>query len=331
MKEDTPIPVLLLFGPTASGKTEVLESLFAGEGALFPAEIVSADSMQVYRGMDIGTAKPDLDLRSRLPHHLIDIRDPDEQFSVGDFVRLADEACRDIASRGLLPVISGGTAFYLKNFMLGLSAAPPSDPLVRDALKEELMDRGAAALAQELASVDPVSARRIHAHDVYRILRALEVFRVSGFPLSTFPVSGNSSEGRPLYRFLAIGIDRERGELYRRIDQRAHVMFLKGLPAEVEGLLSAGYGREDPALRAIGYREFFGEDGSFSHDFEAIETLVARNSRHYAKRQITFFASLPGVHWVRGDEGGVSLSRVVEAELSAFLKNDPSDFRDAGP
>jgi tRNA dimethylallyltransferase len=134
-----------------------------------------------------------------------------------------------------------------------------------------------------------------------------------------------------LYRFLAIGIDRERGELYRRIDQRAHVMFLKGLPAEVEGLLSAGYGREDPALRAIGYREFFGEDGSFSHDFEAIETLVARNSRHYAKRQITFFASLPGVHWVRGDEGGVSLSRVVEAELSAFLKNDPSDFRDAGP
>ncbi|GHV09628.1 hypothetical protein FACS189485_22390 [Spirochaetia bacterium] len=175
----SPIPVLILFGPTASGKTEVLKRLFDAD-APCRAEIVSADSMQVYRGMDIGTAKPSPAERARIPHHLIDIRSPDEQFHAGDFVRLADLCCAEIAGRGALPVVSGGTGFYLKNFILGLPAAPPSDAGIRDALKEELQNRGAPALMEELARCDPVSAHRIHINDEYRILRALEVFRLSG-------------------------------------------------------------------------------------------------------------------------------------------------------
>jgi len=183
-------PVLILFGPTASGKTGVLFELFCSSSKSPKIEVVSADSMQVYRGMDIGTAKPSMQERSQLPHHLIDIRDPSEQFNVGDFVRLADEACLEISARGKLPVVSGGTGFYLKNFIMGLSEAPPSDEKIRIQLKQELKEKGAAALVQELTAADPVSAGRIHINDEYRLLRALEVFRISKRPLSSFEVSG---------------------------------------------------------------------------------------------------------------------------------------------
>ncbi|MDR0376002.1 MAG: tRNA (adenosine(37)-N6)-dimethylallyltransferase MiaA, partial [Treponema sp.] len=175
------INVLVLFGPTAVGKTGVVEELFAGNGAP-RAEIVSADSMQVYKGMDIGTAKPSVGLRERLPHHLIDIRTPDQSYNAGDFVRLAEEAIARIAERSALPVVSGGTGFYLKNFIMGLPEAPPSDESARRALKAELREQGAEALARELAACDPVSASRIHINDEYRLLRALEVFRLTGKP-----------------------------------------------------------------------------------------------------------------------------------------------------
>ncbi len=317
LPKGTPIPVLVLFGPTASGKTAVLERLFAGSGARYPAEVVSADSMQVYRGMDVGTAKPSTELLSRLPHHLIDIRNPDEPFSVGDFVRLADEACRRIAAAGRLPVVSGGTGFYLKNFLLGLSAAPPSDPAVREALGAELAQRGREALREELYAVDPASAERIHAHDEYRILRALEVFRVSGRPLSSFAAAAPAAD-RPAYRFLVLGIRRPRDELYRLIDERTAAMFRGGLPEEVARLVAAGYGPDDPGLRAIGYREFFAEDGSVSRDLAAVEGLVARNSRRYAKRQITFFSCLRGVAWIDAAADPEEARRAVEAEIERF-------------
>ncbi|GHU73108.1 tRNA dimethylallyltransferase 1 [Spirochaetia bacterium] len=326
----SPIPVLILFGPTASGKTEILKRLF--DARLFDAdapcraEIVSADSMQVYRGMDIGTAKPSLAERAALPHHLIDIRNPDEQFHAGDFVRLADLCCAEIAGRGALPVISGGTGFYLKNFILGLPAAPPSDAGIRDALKEELRNRGAAALMEELARCDPVSAQRIHINDEYRILRALEVFRLSGKPLSSYSVSGGvpestagaeggaSRKGR--YRFLIIGLEWERAELYNRINLRCAEMFRAGLGAEVQRLREQGYGPDDPGLKAIGYREFF----DTSRDLAGVEALVAQNSRHYAKRQITFFASIPGVKWVLMDHhSGDSPIEQIRRELADFL------------
>ncbi|GHV74668.1 tRNA dimethylallyltransferase 1 [Spirochaetia bacterium] len=299
-------PILVLFGPTASGKTEILEQLFTGPNPLCRAEVVSADSMQVYRGMDIGTAKPEADLRNRLPHHLIDIRNPDEQFNAGDFVRLADEACADIARRGGLPVVSGGTGFYLRNFVLGLPETPPSNPLIRDQVQGELHHRGVAALIEELAACDPVSAARIHPNDTYRLARALEVFRTSGRPLSSYaptaaPFSLNAAP-RPQYRFLIIGLERNREDVYRRINERCALMFRRGLPEEVARLHAAGYTPGDPGMKAIGYREFFTEEipgvWQLSADPAGVETLVARNSRRYAKRQITFFASIPGVTWV---------------------------------
>jgi tRNA dimethylallyltransferase len=279
--------------------------------------------MQVYRGMDIGTAKPSPEERHRIPHHLIDIRDPGEQFNAGEFVRLADECCGQIAGRGALPVVSGGTGFYLKNFILGLSEAPPSDRGIRAALREELRSRGPGALMEELSQVDPTSAARIHLNDEYRLLRALEVFRLSGRPLSSFKSgpSGTVEEepgrgGR--YRFLIVGLRRGRQELYRRIDERCARMFRAGLAAEVRGLVEQGYGPGDPGLRAIGYREFFIQTGEeiegaaasprpfrLATDLAAVEALAAQNSRRYAKRQITYFASIPQVRWIDlGDRGG---------------------------
>jgi tRNA dimethylallyltransferase len=296
--------VLVLFGPTASGKTDLLTRLFERSRSQ-RAEVVSADSMQVYRGMDIGTAKPSPEERLRLPHHLIDIRNPDEQFTAGDFVRLAKEAIDDITRRGSIPIVAGGTGFYIRNLVLGLPESPPSDQAIRDALKLELQEKGAAVLMEELARFDPVSAGKIHLNDEYRLLRALEVQRLCGRPLSSFSSVGT---GAPGYDFRIIGLFRPREELYRRINARCADMFAKGLPEEVQGLYDAGYTPRDPGLRAIGYREFFVEDpptsGVFrlSHDIDGVQALVAMNSRRYAKRQITFFSSLPGAQWVEPNE-----------------------------
>jgi tRNA dimethylallyltransferase len=321
MPGEKAVPVCILFGPTGSGKTALIEDLFVRGQGPGPAEIVSADSMQVYRGMDIGTAKPDRSLREKLPHHLIDIRDPREQFNAGDFVRLADEACAAIAGRGALPVVSGGTGFYLRNFILGLSEAPPGDAALREALGEEFRCRGAAALMEELAACDPPSAARIHPNDRYRLLRALEVFRLSGRPLSSFaPSPPDAPRGK--YRFLILGLCRPREELYRRIDGRCAAMFRRGLPAEVEGLYRAGYGPGDPGLAAIGYREFFVESapGQYarSGDLAGVEALVARNSRRYAKRQITYFASLPEARWIpAGEDPPGQMRKALENFLNA--------------
>jgi len=307
-------PVLILFGPTASGKTGILLELFNSSNGAAPAgmqaEIISADSMQVYRGMDIGTAKPSADEVSRLPHHLIDIRQPSEQFNAGDFVRLADEACLEIASRGKLPVVSGGTGFYLKNFIMGLSEAPPSYYKVREQLKVELSEKGAAALMEELATCDLISANRIHINDEYRMLRALEVYRSCGKPLSSFamnPKDKQTGGTRNNFRFIIIGLSRPRDELYNRINLRCAQMFKQGLPDEVRSLYEKGYTPNDPGLRAIGYREFFVEDSEaprgwrLSQDADGVQALIAQNSRRYAKRQITFFAGIPDVHWIECD------------------------------
>jgi tRNA dimethylallyltransferase len=333
------VPVLILFGPTASGKTAVLRELFSGT-APCRAEIVSADSMQVYRGMDIGTAKPAPVEREAVPHHLIDIRNPDEQFNAGDFVRLASAACRDIHQRGRLPVVSGGTGFYLKNLIYGLPEAPPSEPSLRALLRQEFKTRGAGSLAAELAASDPVSAGRIHINDEYRLLRALEVFRLTGRPLSSYiwnrrsaePPPGVLSDGRngisnsgntegiPPFRFLLLALEREREELYKRINERCAEMFRQGLPEEAAALFRSGYTPHDPGLKAIGYKEFFVEDepGNFrlSQDLVAVQELIARNSRRYAKRQICYFASIPGIRRIRA---GSSATGEIQRALEKFI------------
>ena len=343
MSAPVDIPVIVLFGATASGKTGILLNLFAESGR---AEVVSADSMQVYRGMDIGTAKPSFEERARLVHHLLDIRDPGEQFNVGDFVRLAESACLNISHSGKLPVISGGTGFYIKNFIMGLPEAPPSDEGIRGLLRAEWAEKGARPLMDELRAGDPVSAERIHINDTYRLLRALEVLRLCGRPLSSFPVSGGKAAeasgssaaapeknraggARPLFRFLVIALSRPREELYHRINLRCASMFARGLPDEVASLFKAGYTPQDPGLKAIGYREFFVEDCDsdsgekqfrLSCDINGVQALVAQNSRRYAKRQYTFFKGIPDVQWIEAGDDEAQTAALIHRKIENFLR-----------
>jgi tRNA dimethylallyltransferase len=261
-------------------------------------EIVSADSMQVYRGMDIGTAKPTPAILSRIPHYLIDIRNPDEGFSAGDFVREADALTSAIHSRGCRAVISGGTAFYLRSFIYGLPETPQVAPQIRVDLEREWIQRGPDALRSELEQVDPSSARRLPPGDRYRIIRALEVYRSEGRPLSSYALPAAPRDG---FRFRTIGFERDRSELYARIERRVDEMFDAGLEDEVEGLLALGYGFDAPGMKAIGYHEFEAyRKGEYT--VQRTRELIKRNSRRYAKRQITFFKQLPGVSWFSPDD-----------------------------
>lgn len=273
-------------------------------------EVISADSMQVYRGMDIGTAKPEPELLERIPHHLIDICDPGEQFHLGRFLELAEAAARAILSRGKVPLLSGGTAYYFKHFLFGLPEAPPSDPDIRRQLEEELKVQGSAALHERLESLDPLSAEKINPHDSYRILRALEVQRSSGRPLSEFKLP---QAPRPGLRAKIIGLDRPRDELYRRINRRVETMFRQGLREEVEALRERGFTAKDPGMRAIGYREFFDAWERGNEDDAAVQAAIQQNSRRYAKRQLTFFRSLPGVEWI-----GAENFREILGEIESF-------------
>jgi tRNA dimethylallyltransferase len=288
--------VLVLFGPTAVGKTATIDRLQSDDRLRKkPVVVVSADSVQVYRGMDIGSAKPDAAERQRTRLELVDILEPSQPFSVGEFVRLADEACTRAVADGALPILSGGTAYYIKAFMFGPPPAPPSDPVVRAAIQAELASRGAEALRQELAVVDPESAARLAPADLYRITRALEVYRCCGRPLSSFKPE---LKPRPRWDTLALGLDRPREELYSRIEARVDAMVTAGLPAEVEALRAAGYGPDAPGMKAIGYAEFL-------HDGRSLPETIADiklHTRHYAKRQLTFMRSLPGVRWFGAED-----------------------------
>jgi tRNA dimethylallyltransferase len=254
-------------------------------------QVVSADSMQVYRHLNIGTAKPSPEVLARLPHHLLDIVDPHTQFSAGEFVKRADEAVELIRGEGGIPVVSGGTAFYLRNYVYGLPASPPSDPLIRQAISELVQARGLAALYGELQAADPAYAATIGPSDRSRVLRALEVWRATGRPLSSF---GVPSRPRPGRRFLLVALERPRDELKARIDRRVDRMFDAGLAAEVAALRARGYTSADPGMKAIGYREFFECDG----DAERAREQIKRHTRQYARRQLVFFRSVPGVRWI---------------------------------
>jgi tRNA dimethylallyltransferase len=300
-------PVLVLFGPTAVGKTELLGRLVEAVPRL---EVINADSMQVYRGLDVGTAKPSKEVLDRIPHHLIDVVDPDTQFSAGEFVRRAELLHGELKSRGALPLLCGGSAYYLRSFICGLPEAPASDPEIRRELKRQLRAEGLAGLLAELARVDPPTRSAVAEGDRHRVLRALEVYRSTGRPLSSFT---NPSRPRPGYRFLLIGLHRERRELYKRIDARVLAMFRRGLREEVKELLRRGYGPEDPGLRGIGYREFLQmREGCLT--MAEVREAVQRNSRRYAKRQVTFFKGLPEVHWLPAEAAEAAV-RLIDGFL----------------
>ena len=300
-------PVVVIFGPTAVGKTELLLKLFP---QTVDAEVIAADSMQVYTHLDVGTAKPGPEVLEQIPHHLISVVEPRQQFNAGEFVRRADALVSRIVARSRLPVISGGTAYYLRSFLFGLPEGPPGDPGVRRQLREELEEGGLEHLLQELERIDPVSRERIAPRDAYRVLRALEVWRTAGKPLSEFRTP---SEPRGEYRTLLIGLNRDREELYARIDARVEAMFAAGLVQEIQLLVAAGYGPGDPGMRGIGYQEFFTMKAGCLSWF-GVKDLIQRNSRRYAKRQFTFFRSIPGVGWF--DPRDVER---IRAEIRRFL------------
>jgi len=305
--------VLILFGPTAVGKTATIDRLERDDRLhVKPVVVVSADSAQVYRGMDIGTAKPSIEERTRMDHELIDVRDPSEPYSVGDFTRMADDACSRASARGALPILSGGTAYYIRAFLFGSPPAPPSDPAVRTAIQDMLADGGADAVRRELARVDPISSARIAPADLYRITRALEVYRCSGRPLSSFTPPATPRER---WDTLIIGLDRPRGELYARIEARVDAMLAGGLKAEFERLVAAGYGQDSPGMKAIGYAEFFDRDASPGD----ISAAIKLHTRHYAKRQLTFMRAIPGVRWFGADDyDGIG------AAVASWLQTPPA-------
>jgi len=306
--------IIVLSGPTASGKTAIALSL----ARAFSLEIVSADSMQVYRGMDIGTAKPTPAQRAEVPHHLVDVADPDEKFSAGRFVAGAEEAIRGIRNKGRLPLVAGGTGMYIRSLLRGLDALP-ADPGIRVRLTRRWEEDRGETLYRELQRIDPVSAAKIHPSDRVRIIRSLEVAEMTGEPASTRKVSW--AYGGSRYRVLFLVVSIERVELYRRIDRRVEEMFGAGLVEEVSGLLARGYGRDLASMGALGYRHVLSHllDG-ISRD-QAVDQMK-RDTRRYAKRQVTWLSGETEV--VRLTEGRASEAAAEEARKFLISYRPPS-------
>lgn len=292
--------ILAVVGPTAGGKTAL-----AAELALrLDGEVISCDSMQIYRGMDIGTAKPTKEEMRGVPHHLLDIASPEEAFSVCDYVKAATAATEDILSRGKLPVFCGGTGLYLDAFLRGgVAEAPAGDPALRAALAESAAGDHGAALFAELLRCDPESAAAIHPNNLRRVIRAVEIHRLTGVPKSEW--DRRSREAPARYDAVVLGIRYESRELLAaRIDARVEVMLAAGLTEETRRLAAAGVFENSPtAAAAIGYKELLPYlRGECTLD-EAAETLKIA-TRQYAKRQMTWFSAKEYVNWISADEAG---------------------------
>ena len=287
--------ILVILGPTASGKTKV--SLEIAD--ILKVEIISADSRQVYRYMDIGTAKPGLEERKRVPHHLIDIVDPDEYFTAADYSIKAREAIKEVVCREKEPVVVGGSGLYLRALFKGFFKGPGKDEKLRQELKEKAERSGVESLYLELKKKDPQAAQKIGPHNLVRIIRALEVYELSGKKISDLQRKG---EYPPVeYDFFKIGLKLDREKLYQRIDQRVEQMIKAGLMDEVKGLKKKGYNLSLAPLRTFGYKEIFQYlEGEISQD-EARERIKL-NTRHYAKRQLTWFKKEEGIIWIDAEK-----------------------------
>ncbi len=306
-------PIIVVVGPTASGKTALAIEL----ARRFGGEIISADSRQVYRHMNIGTAKPTAAERAQAPHHLIDIRDPDEQFGLADFLDLAHGAARAVAAAGRLPIIAGGTGQYIRALLEGWQAprVPPDQALRRRLEAEAAVDP--AALYRELVTRDPEAARVIDPRNIRRVVRAIEVMRATGQMFSA-----QRRKGRASYRALVIGLALERDALYRRIDQRVDQMFAAGLVEEVRGLASRGYACDLAALDSIGYAEVC---GFLAGDLTLTEAIARTKTgtHRLARAQANWFRrSDPAIHWLDVAHGAPT---VPAAALVARFLASPHD------
>jgi tRNA dimethylallyltransferase len=284
-------PILIIAGPTAVGKTDA--SLFLARE--LGAEIVSADSMQIYRGMDIGTAKPTKEQRRLVYHHMIDIADPAQPYSVGDYLRDARAALDGIISSGGVPIVVGGTGLYIRALMRGLFHGPPADVELRGRLLQKDADGGEGALYAELVGVDPAAAIKIHPNDLRRTVRALEVYYLRDRTISDFQQE-HAFKDRP-YPFRLLFLTRERKELYPRIETRVDQMIADGLEAEVRRLFDQGYADTLPSMQGLGYKHFMDLFHGRSSREDAV-ALLKRDTKRYAKRQFTWFRREPEAAWV---------------------------------
>jgi len=291
--------VVFLFGPTAVGKTDLISKVFFRN-----FEVVNTDSVQIYKYLDIGSAKADEKERRIVPHHLLNIRDPWQDFSVGEFIEEADLACEKIWEKGKIPLLCGGTAFYFKHFMYGLSNAPKSDLEIRNKVKIQIENDGLKKSFERLKNIDSITAGRIHPNDSYRISRALEIYEATGKPQSSFALGTELRNDLDIH---TIGLIRDRKVLNERIRKRVEIMFTEGLQTEINSLYGLGATKEWPAMKAIGYKEFFVPEkvanplNMNDDQIKEIKERISMNSIHYAKRQRTFFKSFTNVNWVEPD------------------------------
>ncbi|MGE5558276.1 MAG: tRNA (adenosine(37)-N6)-dimethylallyltransferase MiaA [Bacillota bacterium] len=282
------ITVVAIMGPTAVGKTELSLRL----GKAFQGEIISVDSRQVYRYLDIGTAKPGLEQRNQIPHHLIDVALPTEQYTVGRFQSDAAVLISEISGRKKLPFLVGGTGLYFKAILEGFNLpGPPVNLALRKHLMEEHEKQGGSYLYDMLARIDPETARQIHPNDTYRIIRSLEIYKTAGIPVSL-----QKRKNGGAYRAIKIGLLRERDELYRRINTRVELMYEQNLPGEVKNLCRMGYSHGRGFQKTIGYPEtlwfLMGES-----TLDEAKRITAHKTRNYAKRQLTWFKREKGIRW----------------------------------
>jgi len=302
-------PIAAILGPTASGKSELAMAI----AARLPVEIMVADSRQIFRGLSIGTAKPSAADQRVVPHHLLDLADPDETFTVADWIVHAGPLVDEIAGRGRIPLLVGGTGLYVSALVDGYDfASQPWSPEVRERLVTELETEGLAALGQRLVRLDPRVAERTDLHNPRRVLRALERVQVGGGPQEA---RATSYPGR----LALIGISRPRADLYRRIDARAAALFQAGLASEVKALLRAGHRADSAALSSHGYAEAVRHlAGELTLD-QAVE-ITARRTRQYAKRQLTWFRRDPRIVWVGAGKRAASDPPLVERTRELILR-----------
>lgn len=304
MGERLALPAIV--GPTAVGKTAV--SLRVAEA--LGAEIINCDSRQVYRGMDVGTAKPTAAERALVPHHGLDLVEPDEPFTAADYGRAARRSVAECFERGVWPLVVGGSGLYLRALDEGLFPGPPADPALRERLRAEAEKQGPPALHARLSAVDPEAAGAIHPHDLVRIVRALEVYELTGEPISS--LQRRAASAPALFLLVAVGLARPPQKLAERIAERVEAMLAAGLEEEVRALLAAGLDPSSPSLQGIGYRQMV-EHVEGARSLEEVRGAVVRETRRYAKRQMTWFRKLPGIEWVEaGDDVEADAARVVD-------------------
>jgi len=296
MKRDKSKPkVIVICGPTGSGKTAAAINL----AVRFNGQIISADSMQIYRYMDIGTAKPTRLEQQQVQHHLIDVVAPDEPFNAARYAEMTQDLIRRLQPQGIVPFVVGGTGLYIKALLKGLFQVEPVDPEVRSRLKNEAAVHGNAYLHRRLGDCDPETARRIHPNDTYRILRALEIHELTGKSISRFQSEHGFSE-KP-FSVLKIGLDIDRIELYERINGRVDHMIAAGLLQEVNTLFDRGYAPTLKSMQSLGYRHLIDFIQGRLSWAEAVRTFK-RDTRRYAKRQLTWFKADGEINWVAAED-----------------------------